>query len=157
MSMRNYAVFEKGLVLRYDNLEEFARFYKGGFDTIDEDESMQELLEDMKNGSCDSYSATELLEEIGFFEIGNFENGTFRKLYNNVNKKGLMYSGEVEYLGEEDSFLVLSLNKDTLFQKYRNLKELYKEIKKHLKKYGFEVSMKFLQNNVGEISGVSFG
>lgn len=157
MSMNNYAVFEKGLVLRYDNLEEFARFYKGGFDTIDEDESMQELLEDMKNGDYDSYSASELLEEIGFFEVGNFENGVFRKLYNNVNEKGLMYSGEVEYLDNESDFLVLSLNKDTLFQKYENLEEIYKEIKEYLKEFGFEVSEKFLQDNVGEISGVSFG
>lgn len=157
MSMRNYAVYEKGLVLGYKDFEILGKSYKGGNEDIDNDKDMLELIEDMKNGDSDFYSVQEFLESIGFYCVGNLESGIFRKFFGNVNEKGLLYNGNTEYLDEEDEFMVLALDKDTLFQKYENLEEIYNEIDTFLKRNGFKVSREFLQNNVGEISGVSFG
>lgn len=131
MSMRNYAEWGNGFIVRQKDLEEFKSFYNG--------EDKEEVAD------CTDFM--ELADYINIDYVYITENGEIRGIGN----------AEDSYLDDEEDIGVYYLKKDNLFDKYENVDEIIDEVIEFYKGYDMEIPREFVEKRLGTFCGVSFG
>lgn len=146
MSMRDYPVFDYGLVLTTNEFLDLLKTYNGT--DIDLKEELNEIVENEDYCAIDDLVYGELSE---FDRISSFD-GEFKNLKEN---------NEINF--NDDDIYVLGLakfniyNNSALYTSYNNEEEIYKEVKETLKRLGFDVTDDYIIKNTGKIWGTYFG
>ena len=147
MSMRDYPVFDYGLVLDFEGFLELLKSYNGKFEDI-----LKEELEEMINNEDYGYVDELVYGEFSiFYPISAFD-GEFRNIKGNYNTS---FTDETIYVLGLEKFNIY--NNQALFTKYDNEEEIYKEIEKSLEEIGLKVDMDFILKHTGQVNGMYFG
>lgn len=147
MSMRDYPVFDYGLILDFEGFLELLKSYNGKFEDIPKEE-----LEEMINNEDYGYVDELVYGEFSiFYSISAFD-GEFGNIKGNYNTS---FTDETIYVLGLEKFNIY--NNQALFTKYDNEEEIYKEIEKSLEEIGLKVDMDFILKHTGQINGMYFG
>ena len=147
MSMRDYPVFDYGLVLDFEGFLELLKSYNGKFEDIPKEE-----LEEMINNEDYGYVDELVYGEFSiFYSISAFD-GEFGNIKGNYNTS---FTDETIYILGLEKFNIY--NNQALFTKYDNEEEIYKEIEKSLEEIGLKVDMDFILKHTGQVNGMYFG
>ena len=147
MSMRDYPVFDYGLVLNFEGFLELLKSYNGKFEDIPKEE-----LEEMINNEDYGYVDELVYGEFSiFYSISAFD-GEFKNIKGNYNTS---FTDETIYILGLEKFNIY--NNQALFTKYDNEEEIYKEIEKSLEEVGLKVNMDFILKHTGQVNGMYFG
>lgn len=147
MSMRDYPVFDYGLVLNFEGFLELLKSYNGKFEDIPKEE-----LEEMINNEDYGYVDELVYGEFSiFYSISAFD-GEFKNIKGNYNTS---FTDETIYVLGLEKFNIY--NNQALFTKYDNEEEIYKEIEKSLEEIGLKVDMDFILKHTGQVNGMYFG
>lgn len=147
MSMRDYPVFDYGLVLDFEGFLELLKNYNGKFEDIPKEE-----LEEMINNEDYGYVDELVYGEFSiFYSISAFD-GEFGNIKGNYNTS---FTDETIYVLGLEKFNIY--NNQALFTKYDNEEEIYKEIEKSLEEIGLKVDMDFILKHTGQVNGMYFG
>lgn len=147
MSMRDYPVFDYGLVLDFEGFLELLKSYNGKFEDIPKEE-----LEEMINNEDYGYVDELVYGEFSiFYSISAFD-GEFGNIKGNYNTS---FTDETIYVLGLEKFNIY--NNQALFTKYDNEEEIYKEIEKSLEEIGLKVDMDFILKHTGQVNGMYFG
>ncbi len=138
MSMRNYGVETVGLVIDF---LEFIELLKLNKDILDEP------LEDEEIEGLEINEAFDIANNIGFASYTEID-GEIQELDN---------YGVRQYLDQEDVF-VLELEKQGLFESYKDKEEIYNELLKKLNDNGINnVDLEYVKSKTGWLKGSYFG
>ncbi len=147
MGERENSFCEKGLVL---TLDEFAEFVKLNKDSL------------IKNGILDK----EDFENADYFELACYLSSDCLSVQN-ISYYGDITSGDLydlyntKYLREipeTNDIVVFYLKKGNLFNSYKDIDEIYNELRETLKNNGFEnIDDKFLKEKTGILYGSYWG
>ena len=147
MSMRDYPVFDYGLVLDFEGFLELLKSYNGKFEDIPKEE-----LDEMINNEDYGYIDELVYGEFSiFYSISAFD-GEFKNIKGNYNTS---FTDETIYVLGLEKFNIY--NNQALFTKYDNEEEIYKEIEKSLEEVGLKVDMDFILKHTGQVNGMYFG
>lgn len=147
MSMRDYPVFDYGLVLDFEGFLELLKSYNGKFEDIPKEE-----LDEMINNEDYGYIDELIYGEFSiFYSISAFD-GEFGNIKGNYNTS---FTDETIYILGLEKFNIY--NNQALFTKYDNEEEIYKEIEKSLEEVGLKVDMDFILKHTGQVNGMYFG
>ena len=147
MSMRDYPVFDYGLVLNFEGFLELLKSYNGKFEDIPKEE-----LDEMINNEDYGYIDELVYGEFSiFYSISAFD-GEFGNIKGNYNTS---FTDETIYILGLEKFNIY--NNQALFTKYDNEEEIYKEIEKSLEEVGLKVDMDFILKHTGQVNGMYFG
>lgn len=147
MSMRDYPVFDYGLVLDFEGFLELLKSYNGKFEDIPKEE-----LDEMINNEDYGYIDELVYGEFSiFYSISAFD-GEFGNIKGNYNTS---FTDETIYVLGLEKFNIY--NNQALFTKYDNEEEIYKEIEKSLEEVGLKVDMDFILKHTGQVNGMYFG
>lgn len=147
MSMRDYPVFDYGLVLDFEGFLELLKSYNGKFEDIPKEE-----LDEMINNEDYGYIDELVYGEFSiFYSISAFD-GEFGNIKGNYNTS---FTDETIYVLGLEKFNIY--NNQALFTKYDNEEEIYKEIEKSLEEIGLKVDMDFILKHTGQVNGMYFG
>lgn len=147
MSMRDYPVFDYGLVLDFEGFLELLKSYNGKFEDIPKEE-----LDEMINNEDYGYIDELIYGEFSiFYSISAFD-GEFGNIKGNYNTS---FTDETIYVLGLEKFNIY--NNQALFTKYDNEEEIYKEIEKSLEEVGLKVDMDFILKHTGQVNGMYFG
>lgn len=141
MSIRDYGVREYGFILdsellikllsKEENKEKINEF----LDWLEVD-NLEEL---------DSRNKFDIAQEIGFNVYSQFTG----EAYNYDNTEDI-------YFSDEDMFIIF-LQKDSLFQQYKDWNEIFSEILNTLLSYGIKTDIDFIKEHTGEVVGSYWG
>ena len=147
MSMRDYPVFDYGLVLDFEGFLELLKSYNGKFEDIPKEE-----LDEMINNEDYGYIDELVYGEFSiFYSISAFD-GEFGNIKGNYNTS---FTDETIYVLGLEKFNIY--NNQALFTKYDNEEEIYKEIEKSLEEVGLKVDMDFILKHTGQVNGMYLG
>lgn len=147
MSMRDYPLFDYGLVLDFEGFLELLKSYNGKFEDIPKEE-----LDEMINNEDYGYIDELVYGEFSiFYSISAFD-GEFGNIKGNYNTS---FTDETIYVLGLEKFNIY--NNQALFTKYDNEEEIYKEIEKSLEEVGLKVDMDFILKHTGQVNGMYFG
>ena len=145
--MRDYPVFDYGLVLDFEGFLELLKSYNGKFEDIPKEE-----LDEMINNEDYGYIDELVYGEFSiFYSISAFD-GEFGNIKGNYNTS---FTDETIYVLGLEKFNIY--NNQALFTKYDNEEEIYKEIEKSLEEVGLKVDMDFILKHTGQVNGMYFG
>lgn len=145
--MRDYPLFDYGLVLDFEGFLELLKSYNGKFEDIPKEE-----LDEMINNEDYGYIDELVYGEFSiFYSISAFD-GEFGNIKGNYNTS---FTDETIYVLGLEKFNIY--NNQALFTKYDNEEEIYKEIEKSLEEVGLKVDMDFILKHTGQVNGMYFG
>lgn len=147
MSMRDWAVFDMGLVLTSYEFMELLKTYNGKIEDLPKEE-IDEIIE------CADWSE---LNELTYAEFSDFEmtpqlDGDFKNLKDNYSCD--FYEEDIYVLGLQK---FNHYNNSALYTKYENEEEIYEEIRKSLENLGLKADMDFITKHTGRVWGTYFG
>lgn len=139
MSMRHYGVETTGLVMTRDELKDLII---KNFKTIDKDYLVCDTLEELDDYDVDEF--------YGCIDWTNCYYDIVGKLYNYNNW------GEKEYFDEE-IVIITDLEKNNLFEKYKDMNEIKQELKQRYEDVGIMLDDEFIDEHFGRFEGTYYG
>lgn len=147
MSMRDYPVFDYGLVLDTEGMIALLKTYNGKLENLSK-KDVEEILENDDWYAIDDLTYGELSE---FERIGAFD-GEFQRL---IDSETTNYNDDEIYVFGLKNFNVY--NNSALYTSYESMQEIFNEVKERLVDLGFDIDEGFVRQNVGKIWGTYFG
>lgn len=146
MSMRDYPVFDYGLVLTMYDFLDLLKTYNG--DDEDLKEEINEIVENEDYNAIDELIYGDLCE---FERVFSFD-GEFKNL---KDTNSIDFNDDDVYILGLSKFNIY--NNSALYNSYKNEEEIYEEVKETLKRLGFDVTSDYVIKNTGKIWGTYFG
>lgn len=147
MSMRDYPVFEYGLVLNAEEMMNLLKTYNGKIENLSKEE-VEEIVENNDWGAIDDLTYNELSE---FERIGAFD-GEFQRL---IDRETIYFNDDEIYVFGLKQFNVW--DNSALYTSYGSMQEIFDEVKESLIRLGFNVDEGFVRQNIGKVWGTYFG
>ena len=136
MSMRENPVSDYGLVL---NCEEFSDLIKNNYFG----ENREEILEDLDCGDIMDVMYAYFEK---FYSISQFD-GELEGIKETENK----------YFEDDEIYVLPFLKADRLFEKYKNMEEIYNEIKEEFEYMNLKFDLDFVKKHIGKVIGSYWG
>ena len=145
MSMRHYGVETKALVLTSD---EFTELLWKNRDTLSG--SILDLFEGIE--SINDLDTWDTIDYVYSIDYGCY--------FSEVNGKLILLDEDsednIKYFDEE-CICTFELKKDTLFTKYENIEEIYREYLDRFKEVGIKIDLPFIKKHFGRLECTYFG
>ena len=147
MSMRHYGVETKALVL---DVKDFTKLLFDNRETLNKDIFDLDLF---KNANCaDEVDTWDVVDYAYMIDYGTYFSeieGQFTLWVEDNNNIVRYFRGEC--------VVIFELKKDTLFTKYENIEEVYREYLERFRELGIKVSVQYIKNNFGKLECTYFG
>ena len=147
MSMRHYGVETKAMVLTD---REFVELLWNNRETLDNSRLYAETLKDVDN-----------FEDLGYWDYidcaSYIEYGTY---FSEVDGQVSLYDEEQENICRYfrgDCIVIFELKKDTLFTKYENIEEIYRELLDRFKDVGIKIDIPYIKEHFGKVEFTYYG
>ena len=146
MSMRRYGVETKALVLTN---REFAELVYKNRNTLDSEIFDLDLLKDVDSvDDLDCWDFVEYVYNIDYATYISEVEGRI-SLYDEEQENHYRY-----FRG--DCIVIFELKKDTLFTKYENIEEIYRELLDRFKDIGIKIDIPYIKAHFGKLEGSTY-